>query len=77
MPRRVGHVDAAGEHRDGQPVAGKRGPVRRPVDAVGTAGHDGDVAPRKTRGEIGGHMLAVGGAGPGSDDRRRPIGHLI
>ncbi len=77
VPRRVGHVDATGQYRDGQAVSGKRAPVGRPVDAVRAARHHGDVPACQTIGEVGCDVLTVGGARPGADDRRGPVGDIV
>ena len=56
MRRRVGHVDAAGEHRDRRRAGGQRAAVGRGVDAVGAAGHDGPAAVAEPGRELGGDV---------------------
>ena len=68
---RVGHVHAAGEHRDGHAVGAERAPVRRGVDPEGAAGDHRQAARGDGRGELGRHVGAVGGRGPRADDRDR------
>ena len=77
VARRVGHVDAAGQHRDREPVGRQRRAVRSTVDAVGTAGHHRHVPLRQTGGQLRGNMLAVSGGRPSSDDRRGSLGDLV
>ena len=68
---RVGEVRAAGEHRHGAAAAGQGGAVGSDVDAVGTARDDHPAAGAESRSDLGAHVPAVGGGGPGADHRDR------
>ena len=77
MSGRVGNVDTAGEHRNGEAVARQRRAVRGPVDAVCAARHHGHVARGQSRRQVRRDMLAVGRRRPRADDRRGPAGHVV
>ena len=74
---RVGDVDTAREHRNGEPVSGQRRAVRGTVDAVCAARHHRHIALDQTRRELGRHVLAVAGARPCPDDRDRALRHVV
>ena len=71
MADRVGHVDPARQYRDRHPVGPERAPVGRGVDAERAAGDHRPAAGRDRRGELGGHVGAVGGGRPRADHRDR------
>ena len=77
MASRVGDIDPACEYRDGEPVGCQRGAVRCPVDAVGTAGHNGRIPPRQACSQFRGNVFAVRGSRSGPHDGRRALGHLV
>ena len=71
MPCGIRNVEPTRQHRHGDAVDGQRRAVRGAVDAVGAAGDHRDVALGQSDRQVGGHVFAVAGCRPGSDDRRR------
>ena len=74
---RIWDVDAAGEHRDGEPVGGQRGAVRGPVDSVCAAGHHGHVPLDQAGGQVRRDVLPVRGGRSRPDDRDGALGHVV
>ena len=66
-----------GEDGHGDSVAGQRCAVCRAVDAVGATGDHRDVALNQPGRQISGHLLAICGRSPGSDQSRRTLRHLV
>ena len=70
---RVDPVDAAGEDGDGAAGSGQGAPVGGRVDAEGAARDDRPAPLGQPVAQLGRDVLAVVGAGPGPDDRHRPL----
>ena len=73
----VWDVDAAGEHRNGEPVGGQGRAVRGPVDSVCAARHHRHVPFDQTGGQVRRDVLPVRGGRPRPDDRDGALGHLV
>ena len=73
----VWDVDAAGEHRNSEPVGRQRRAVRRAVDAVCAARHHGHVPLDQAGGQVRRHVLAVRGGRSRPDDRYGALGHVV
>jgi hypothetical protein len=70
----VGGIDAARQHRNRGPTHGQRRPMRGTVDAVGRPGDDAPPLLGQIGGELGRDVVAVAGAGPGTDNCHRAPG---
>ena len=70
-------VDAAGEHRNGEPVGGQRRAVRRAVDSVCAARHHGHVPLDQPGGQVRRDVLPVRGGCSCPDDRDGALGHVV
>jgi hypothetical protein len=77
MPCGIRNIDTTGQHRHSQAIDGQCPAVRRPVDAVSTAGDYRDVALGQPDRQVCGHVLAVAGRGAGPDDGGRPLRHVL
>ena len=73
----VWDVDAACEHRNGEPVGGQGRAVRGPVDSVCAARHHRHVPLDQARGQVRRDVLPVRGGCSGPDDRDGALGHLV
>ena len=73
----VWDVDAAGEHRDGEPVGRQGGAVRGAVDSIRTARHHRHVPLDEARRQVGSDVLPVCTGCPRPHQRDGALRHLV
>jgi len=73
---RVAPVDSAGEHGDRRPPGGEGPAVGGGVDAEGAARDHRPASFGEAVGQVGRHVVAVGGAGPRADHGDRALARL-